>query len=171
MADTSNKVADPIALAVDAAERLFDAQDGDSPPIYDEPRDVEAASAAIRRLGELFEKLPGRIRSALDAARDSAGLLSSDRFQGLAEIVQNADDVRASQVRLLLRPNDLLVSHDGDPVQLRHVVGLATPWLRTKGEEAAAVGRFGIGLAVAKAALTPMPQQAAQPSDRDLRPL
>ncbi len=171
MADTSNKVADPIALAVDAAERLFDAQDGDSPPIYDEPRDVETASAAIRRLGELFDKLPGRIRIALDAARDSAGLLSSDRFQGLAEIVQNADDVRASQVRLLLRPNDLLVSHDGDPVQLRHVVGLATPWLSTKGEEAAAVGRFGIGLAVAKAALTPMPQQAAQPSDRDLRPL
>ena len=146
VADNSNKVADPIALAVDAAERLFDAQDGDSPPIYDEPRDVETASAAIRRLGELFDKLPGRIRSALDAARDNAGLLSSDRFQGLAEIVQNADDVRASQVRLLLRPNDLLVSHDGDPVQLRHVVGLATPWLSTKGEEAAAVGRFGIGL-------------------------
>ena len=144
--DTPDEVTDPIALAVDAAERLLNAQDGDPPPVYDEPGDLETANAALRRLGELFDQLPGRVRSALDRARANAALLSGDRLQGLAEIVQNADDVRASQVRLLLRPNDLLVSHNGDPVQLRHVVGLATPWLSTKDEEAAAIGRFGIGL-------------------------
>ena len=67
-------------------------------------------------------------------------------FRGLAEIVQNADDMDASQVRVILRPTDLLVSHNGSPVQLPHVLGLATPWLSTKGGEAATFGRFGIGL-------------------------
>ena len=31
-------------------------------------------------------------------------------------------------------------------MQLRHVLGLATPWLSTKGSEADTTGRFGIGL-------------------------
>lgn len=144
--DILDEVTDPISLAVDAAERLLNAQDGDPPPVYDEPGDLETANAALCRLGELFDQLPGRVRSALGRARAHAALLSGDRLQGIAEIVQNADDVRASQVRLLLRSNDLLVSHNGDPVQLRHVVGLATPWLSTKDEEADAIGRFGIGL-------------------------
>ena len=38
------------------------------------------------------------------------------------------------------------MGHDGDPVRLRHVLGLATPWLSTKGGEAESFGRFGIGL-------------------------
>ena len=146
MSDSLGHSVDLLTRARQAADQIFDLRDGDPPPIYDEPREVKAASAAVGRLAERFEDLPGRIRSALDAARDNAGLLSGDRLQGLAEIVQNADDVRASEVRLLLRPNDLLVSHNGDPVQLHHVVGLATPWLSTKGEEAGAIGRFGIGL-------------------------
>ena len=135
---------DRSRLAVGAAEQLFRSENG-AAPTY-EPGDVPEARAATRRLGELFEALPGAIQDALDAARRSANLLSSDRLQGLAEIVQNADDVEASQVRLLLRPTDLLVSHDGLPVHLRHVLGLATPWLSTKGDEADAIGRFGIGL-------------------------
>ena len=135
----------PIRLAEDAAEQLFNARNGDASPTY-EPSDLRTAYAATRRIGELFNEIPGAIASALDAARDTGDLLSSDRLQGLAEIVQNADDLDASQVRLLLRPTDLLVSHDGSPVQLRHVLGLATPWLSTKGGEADTTGRFGIGL-------------------------
>ena len=38
------------------------------------------------------------------------------------------------------------MGHDGDPVRLRHVLGLATPWFSTKGGEAESFGRFGIGL-------------------------
>ena len=82
----------------------------------------------------------------MEAARESGELLSSDRFQGLSEIVQNADDVEATQVRVMLRPNDLLVCHDGNPVRLEHILGLATPWFSTKGDEGATTGRFGVGL-------------------------
>ena len=133
-------------LAVNAAEQLFNDWDDDrTPPVY-EPRNSQEANAAVRRLSELFKELPGTARVALDAARGSGNLLSSDRLQGLAEIVQNADDVEASQVRLYLRPTDLLISHDGLPVHLPHVLGFATPWLSTKGSEADTTGRFGIGL-------------------------
>ena len=145
MRETSASDGDLIALAEDAAKQLFNARNGETPPTY-EPSNIRTAHAATRRLGELFNELPGAIASALDAARDTGDLLSSDRLQGLAEIVQNADDVDASEVRLVLRPTDLLVSHNGSPVRLPHVLGLATPWLSTKGNEADTTGRFGIGL-------------------------
>ena len=139
------EINNPIALAEEAAERLFSAKNGETPTVV-EPPDIKSAYAATRRLGELFDELPGAIASALGAARDSAELLSSDRLQGLAEIIQNADDVEATEVRIVLRPSELLMSHNGKPVRLRHVLGLATPWLSTKGGETATFGRFGIGL-------------------------
>lgn len=134
-----------IRLAEKAADRLFDTWNEDTAPPY-EPIDLPVAEAAVRRLGERLRKLPKAIVGALDAARDSGDLLSSDKLQGMSEIIQNADDVNASQIRLVLGSNDLWVGHDGNPVQLPHVLGLATPWLTTKRSEAAPIGRFGIGL-------------------------
>ena len=133
-----------VVLAVEAAERLFN-QGSSNGDIY-EPQDDKTARAAVSRLGELFLELPKTIAEALDGARSSGELLSSDRFQGLAEILQNADDASASEVRLVLREDDLLVGHNGYAVRLRHVVGLATPWFSTKGGEAGSFGRHGIGL-------------------------
>ena len=131
-----------IGRAEEAADRLFDARNGDAAPIY-EPTSLPEAQAAIRRLSERFERLPGAISEALDAARASANLISSDRFQGIAEIIQNADDVDASQVRLLLGPTDLWIGHDGSPVQLRHVLGLATQWLTPKAVKQTLPGGLG----------------------------
>ncbi len=145
MPDTLTNATDQIALAESAAEQLFDTKDKNFEPAY-EPSDLRTAEAAVRRLGKLFEELPGVAANMMEGARDSGEMLSSDRFQGLAEIVQNADDVEASQIRLCLRPTDLLISHDGLPIRLKHVLGLATPWFSTKGSEIASVGRFGIGL-------------------------
>ena len=134
-----------IADAVEAAEQVFDPRSAPSGPAF-EPTSINEAQAAVQRLAELFEELPGSIAEALDGARSSGSLLSSDRLQGLAEIVQNADDVKASHVCFLLRPTELLVSHDGTPVRLPHVLGLATPWLSTKAGDARTIGRFGVGL-------------------------
>ena len=134
-----------IALAEDAAEQLLDARSDENPSVY-EPTDLPAAQAAVRRLAQRFEGVPGAIADALDAARNSGDLLSSDHLQGIAEIIQNADDVDATQVRLRLGPSDLWVEHDGSPVRLRDVLGLAIPWLSTKGNRADTNGRFGIGL-------------------------
>ena len=145
MSEISASDINQSALAERAAEQLFNARNGEALPAF-EPSDLQTAYAAIRCLGELFSGIPGAIASALDAARETGDLYSSDRLQGLAEIIQNADDVDASEVRLLLRPTDLLVSHNGSPVRLRDVLGLAIPWLSTKGGEADTTGRFGIGL-------------------------
>ena len=134
-----------ILLAKEAAEQLFNTKGLRRPSVY-EPRSFRTARAAIRRLGELFDQLPGSVADALEAAGSSGELLSSDRLQGLAEILQNADDAGASEVRLLLRNDDLLMSHNGDKIRLRHVLGLAMPWFSTKRAESETFGRFGIGL-------------------------
>lgn len=134
---------DPIALAREAAELVF--HDKPVPPHF-EPTNAEEARAAVQRLGELFEQLPGSVARMVDAARSSGTLMSSDRLQGLAEIVQNADDVGASEVLFGLRSNDLLASHNGAPVRLDHVLALAMPWLTTKADDAESTGRFGVGL-------------------------
>ena len=134
-----------IELAERAAKQLFDARSKDEHPEY-EPAGLEAAQAAVRRLGQLYEGLPGSIAIALDAARQNGEFLSSDRFQGLSEIVQNADDVDATEVRFMLKPYELLVCHNGNPVRLEHVLGLATPWFSTKGDDGGTMGRFGVGL-------------------------
>ena len=139
-----------MARARKAAELLFDAEDASTVNVY-EPRNPLEANAAVQRFGQLFKELPGTITRVLEAASGSANLLSSDQLQGLAEIVQNADDAGASRVRLLLTPTELLATHDGRPVRLHHVLGFATPWLSTKSTDASAIGRFGIGLMTLRA--------------------
>ena len=134
---------DPIARARRAAELVFDDM---SVPAGFEPTNAEEARVAVQRLGELFSELPGSVKRVVDAARSSGPLLSSDRLQGLAEIVQNADDVEASEVLFQRRPNDLLASHNGTAVRLGHVLALAMPWLTTKADDDASIGRFGMGL-------------------------
>ena len=137
-----------IQLATEAAQCLFN-EPKNSRDIF-EPSDERTAQAAVRRLGELFDQLPGTAKIPLERARNSGDLVSSDQLQGLAEIVQNADDVKATEVRFLLTPTELLVSHNGNPLNLRHVLALATPFITTKDEEAELMGRFGIGLTTLK---------------------
>ena len=60
--------------------------------------------------------------------------------------MQKADDAGVLQVRLLLTPTDLLITHDGRPVHLHQALGFATPRISTKGDDATTIGRFGIGL-------------------------
>ena len=141
---------DEIAQVELAVDLLIDAEEADAVAVY-EPQNRREANAAVSRLAGSFDGLPRAFARALDAARQTGEMLSDDRFQGLAELVQNADDTGATHVKLLLRASDLLVSHDGSPVRLNHVLGLATPWLSTKGGSADELGRFGIGLMTLRA--------------------
>ena len=145
MSETDGNPISGIALSEKAAEVLLDDEDDSAVATY-EPTNREEANAAIRRFGQLFNDLRGKFRKSFEAARDSGSLLSSDRFQGISEIVQNADDAGASQVRILVTPTGLIVSHDGKPIQLHHVLGFMIPWLSTKGSDVSSIGRFGIGL-------------------------
>ena len=83
-----------VTLAVEAANRIFNNHEPDGEDSY-EPENGRSAQAAVLRLGELFDGLPKVIADALDGARSSGELLSSDRLQGLAELLQNADDANA----------------------------------------------------------------------------
>lgn len=134
---------DEARLVIQSAEALF--KNPASKSIV-EPETPALARLAVEHLAALFAEAPGVFIEALEGARAGAEVLSSDRLQGLAEIVQNADDTGATQLRFQLEPEELRVTHNGRPVNLRDVLALATPWLTTKRNDPRATGRFGIGL-------------------------
>ncbi len=112
------------------------------------PADEAAADAGVLALVERLHSLPKSIRSALQRAGDSAAYLSDDRLQGLAELIQNADDLGASDavVAIDASSSQLLFSHNGAALTLHDVWALAIPWLSLKVADEAKLGRFGIGL-------------------------
>ena len=112
------------------------------------PADREAATAGVRELAERLRGLPKSIRSALRSATDNAGFLSDDRLQGLAELIQNADDLGATHAHVAVDEvgSRLLFGHNGAGLTLHDVWALAIPWLSLKVAEEDQLGRFGIGL-------------------------
>lgn len=132
--------------AVDAARQVVH-HDPDEPweriPI---PADAEAASASLTALAAEFMKLPPSIRGALGRATGNAAQLSDDRLQGLAELLQNADDEGADSAFFVVDEDRLLFGHNGSDFTLPDVWGLTIPWLSEKTGKAEKLGRFGIGL-------------------------
>jgi hypothetical protein len=112
------------------------------------PMDEAAADAGVRALVERLHSLPRSIRSALKRAGDSAAYLSDDRLQGLAELIQNADDLGATEATIAIDSlsSRLLFSHNGAALTLHDVWALAIPWLSLKAADEEKLGRFGIGL-------------------------
>ena len=115
------------------------------------PRNDDEARRAVEEFARLFETAPGVFKDALEGARAGAETLSHDRLQGLAEIIQNADDAGASYVGFQIVREHLIAVHDGTDVTLSDVLALATPWLSNKTENELATGRFGIGLMTLRA--------------------
>ncbi|WP_157785383.1 sacsin N-terminal ATP-binding-like domain-containing protein [Sinorhizobium fredii] len=114
------------------------------------PRSAEYANAALEELEQLQLGAPGMIEALLDGGNHGARQLNADSFQGLREIVQNADDLGATAVRFGTRTIDdrhqLLIVHNGAPVELMHVLPMIYPFLSTKRRDAHLKGRFGVGL-------------------------
>lgn len=127
----------------DAARRLF--QDPRATIAF-EAADEAEARRAVAEFGALFDAAPGVFKVALEGAKAGAETLSSDRLQGIAEIIQNADDAGATFVEFRLIDARLIAVHDGHPVTLPDVLALAMPWLSNKTDDARSIGRFGIGL-------------------------
>lgn len=141
---------DHAALGLAAARKLF--RSGVGATEVDDPLTREYAEAAIAELARLQrDEAPGSYREALDGAEASAEQFNIDPLQGVSEVIQNADDLGASTVRVALsgRPGhreELLVAHDGEPVRLAEAWSMVLPYLSTKRHNARAKGRFGIGL-------------------------
>ncbi|MCP2323469.1 hypothetical protein HDA40_001976 [Hamadaea flava] len=111
-----------------------------------EPQSGSEAVWAVTALGEAMDAQAGSKHQALLGQLDNADMLSSDPLQVLSELVQNADDAGASEVRFRLESDQLLVAHDGRAVRLRDLQFLALPGLSGKKNDPQATGRFGIGL-------------------------
>jgi hypothetical protein len=127
--------------------------------IWDDAQDVEEildphtpafANALIDELAAALAGSPGTIKKFMHSAAEAAKGLNVDQFQGLIEVIQNADDVQATEVRFGLREKNggkqLLIVHNGLPVTCQQVLAMALPFLTTKTNRSDQRGRFGIGL-------------------------
>src|SRR3990170_1545796 len=87
-----------------------------------DPLTPEFARAALAELEQLQRGTPGALREVLEGAQMTAEQLNVESFHGLIEIVQNADDLRAGEVRVAIRKSGkhgrLLIAHNGDRVHL-----------------------------------------------------
>jgi hypothetical protein len=74
------------------------------------------------------------------------GRLYSDRTHFIYELLQNAEDARASKVSFLLEPGRLVFKHDGQELfNEEHVRGVCGVAEGTKAEDKTKIGKFGIG--------------------------
>lgn len=112
------------------------------------PVDRVAADGGVSELAALLGSVFPSIRRALRNASDSASYLSDDRLQGIAELIQNADDLGATHAYIAVDAagSRLLFSHNGEGLTLHDVWALAIPWLSLKASDEEKLGRFGIGL-------------------------
>lgn len=116
-----------------------------------EVQSPEEAARAVRLLDQGLRSGRGVHRKMAEGALHGAKTLATKRLQFLSEFVQNADDAGARRLRILLRPEDILVAHDGAGLRLADVLPLGMPWLSGKTADAEATGRFGIGLSTLRA--------------------
>ena len=86
------------ARAADAARAIF--HDPSATGLH-EPAGADECAAAVAALAGCFSEAGGTVSNIVANARAAAQVLSGDRLQGLSEIVQNADDAGASQVRIV----------------------------------------------------------------------
>src|SRR5258708_7550743 len=94
----------------------------------------------IDALSDALNHAPGAMRRALRRAAKSATGLNVEPLQGLVEVIQNADDLDATEVRFGLRDGDegreLHIVPNGNPVTCQHVLAMVIPYFTTKEEEA-----------------------------------
>jgi hypothetical protein len=140
------------AHLIEAARRAVELiwQDHPDARTIPDPRTSTFADAVIDGLARALKGMPGAIAEVVSGAASAAEDLNVDPFQGLVEIIQNADDLGATEVRFAVRPNgdrfQLLVVHNGAPVVCQNVLAMALPFLTTKRDDPKQKGRFGIGL-------------------------
>lgn len=139
-------------LGAVAARMIWDDQPGVDN--LNDPRTPEFANAVVTGLASALTSSSGVLKKMMRGASAAAEDLNVEPFQGLTEVIQNADDLCATEVRFAFRDtaagSDLLIVHNGQPVNCQHVLGMALPFVTTKTNRTDQRGRFGIGLKTLK---------------------
>jgi hypothetical protein len=108
----------------------------------------EIASAAIEALEHL--ELPWLVDEMFESGEMLAQQIHSKASRGLQEAVQNAQDQAATTIRFGFRKrsgtSELLIAHNGHPVEVHDVVSMAYPLLSGSRADPEKIGRFGVGL-------------------------
>ncbi|UJA20953.1 hypothetical protein HJD18_12515 [Thermoleophilia bacterium SCSIO 60948] len=135
----------PAARAVKA---MYEGRDYESLGLS--PSDEQEAIKLLAEMGKfhLFDEM-------VAGAERLAESIHSVATRGLQEVVQNAEDQQASTVRFGFRKGrsgsgELLVAHDGRPVELRDVLKMSLPLISGSRHDAEKIGQFGVGLKTLK---------------------
>lgn len=102
-------------LGAEAARLIWD--DAPEAGAIRDPRTPEFARAMIDTSVSILRSSRGLIKKMIDRAAAGAEDLAVAKFQGIIEVIQNADDVRAMEVRFALKDapdgQQLLIVHNG----------------------------------------------------------
>ena len=128
---------------IDLVKQLLAGEEPDAGELT--PEIAEQAIAALEGLDP-----PGVIGEIIQSGEQFAKQVHSVATRGLQEVVQNADDQGALNIRFGFRrrggKSELLIAHDGKPVEIVDVIRMTLPLLSGSREDADKIGRFGIGL-------------------------
>ena len=118
--------------------------------VLKDPRTPDFASAALGELIECRNNTSGILEEVIQGAEYGASQLTIEDTHGLLEVVQNADDQKATKIRLGVRINagctQLVIAHNGSPVSIQDVAAMVFPFVTTKTDDPETTGKFGVGL-------------------------
>jgi hypothetical protein len=105
-------------------------------------RDAPRLRRFARTVLQLLEQLPKSLSQA-HAEELLSRRVYTEPGHFLVELLQNADDARATRWHVSLQPGTVAVWHDGIPFDARDVVGVLSIGQTTKGSQQ--IGMFGVG--------------------------
>ncbi len=148
MGNTREIAPELLSVASHAASLVWNEDDAAYQLV--DPLNPDFSAAFVEALNNHLQSAGRMIHRVLEGAARSAEGTNVEPFHGVVEVIQNADDQQASEVRLMLRDGprgrQMLLAHDGLPVTFLHVAGMMLPYVTTKEDDADQRGRFGIGL-------------------------
>ena len=117
-------------------------------PVVEDPQHPAFARGALDEIVRRLEGTDDVYKEMLESSEAAAEQLTkADRT--ILEIIQNADDLEASKLRMAVRRSgkgEFLAVHNGKKIEVAHVIAMTLAFLSMKREDAKAKGRFGIGL-------------------------